>query len=160
MFIATVCYLRDNDRTLLLHRTKKKEDATKGTFIGIGGKIEGKESLEACVRREFTEETGLILLDPRFQGMALFKNGDESTWLVAVYVATHYTGTLHPTREGELQWVDNERIPQLNLLEGDRIFLPYLFKPEIFAATFWYTIEGERKTLRGHEIYTIAPPQG
>lgn len=156
MFVATVCYLRHNDRTLFLHRTKKKNDATKGTFIGIGGKIEESESLEACVRREFTEETGLTILDPRLQGMALFENGNESRWLVAIYVARQYAGTLHPTREGELQWVENEKIPQLNLLEGDRIFLPYLFKPDIFAATFRYTIEGERKTLKDYEIYTIA----
>ncbi len=155
MFIATVCYLRDQDKTLFLYRNKKKEDATKGTFIGIGGKINPGESLEACVRREFVEETGLTLLDPQFQGMALFENGDESTWLVAIYVARHYTGTLRTTDEGELQWVDNDRIPRLNMLEGDRLFFPYLFKPEIFTATFRYRIDGEQKRLVDHQIYTI-----
>ena len=155
--MATVCYLRSDDKTLLLHRTKKKDDATKGTFIGIGGKIEGNESLDECVQREFTEETGLTVLDPRLQGMALFENGNDSTWLVAVYVATQYSGTLHPTREGELQGVNNGKIPQLNLWEGDRIFLPYLFKPGRFAATFRYRIDGEQKTLVEHEIYTIVP---
>ena len=59
MKLTTQCYIRCEDKVLMLHRIKKKIDINQGKWIGIGGKIEGGESPDECVRREVLEETGL-----------------------------------------------------------------------------------------------------
>lgn len=40
--LTTCCYLKKDGKTLLLHRTKKKNDINEGKWIGIGGKLEKK----------------------------------------------------------------------------------------------------------------------
>ena len=155
MNLATLCYLREGNKTLFLYRNKKENDINAGTYIGIGGKVQTKETFDQCVRREFQEESGLTLLDPILKGDVLFKNEGAENWLVAMYVASKYTGTLHPSKEGELQWVDNDKIDQLKLSEGDRKFLPYVFKPEFFHGTFKYKVEDGRRTLLEYKIERV-----
>ena len=46
MILSTVCYIEKDEKYLMLHRTKKKNDINKDKWIGIGGKIEDKESPE------------------------------------------------------------------------------------------------------------------
>ena len=40
-----------------------------------------------------------------------------------LYTATGWTGTLIDCDEGDLEWVDKDRVPALPIWEGDRIFL-------------------------------------
>ena len=49
MILSTVCYIEKDGKYLMLHRTKKKNDINKDKWIGIGGKIEDKESPEESV---------------------------------------------------------------------------------------------------------------
>ena len=58
---VTLCYIEQNGKYLMLHRTKKENDLNKDKWIGVGGKFEDKESPEECVIRETKEETGLTL---------------------------------------------------------------------------------------------------
>ena len=58
---TTLCYIKQNDKYLMLHRTKKSDDLNEGKWIGIGGHMEDGESPEECVVREVREETGLVL---------------------------------------------------------------------------------------------------
>jgi 8-oxo-dGTP diphosphatase len=51
MINTTLCYIEQNDKYLLLHRVKKKNDINKDKWIGIGGKFEEWESPEDCIRR-------------------------------------------------------------------------------------------------------------
>ena len=61
MILSTVCYIEQDGRYLMLHRTKKKKDVNHEKWIGVGGKLEAQESPEECVVREVWEETGLML---------------------------------------------------------------------------------------------------
>lgn len=61
MILSTVCYIEKDNKCLMLHRTKKKNDVNKDKWIGVGGKFEKDESPEECVLREVMEETGLKL---------------------------------------------------------------------------------------------------
>ncbi len=36
-------------------------------------------------------------------------------------------------------WIPNEKLPDLNLWEGDRIFMPWLFQDKFFSARFIYS---------------------
>lgn len=136
---ATLCYVRCEGRTLMLHRNKKDGDVHKGKWNGLGGKFDAGESPEECVIREIREESGLTLLDPRLRGVLTFpafKNGED--WLVFVYTATRFEGGLIPCAEGDLEWVEDSRLMGLPLWEGDLIFLPWLDQERFFSGKFVY----------------------
>ena len=136
---ATWCYVRAGGRTLMLHRNKKPGDAYLGKWNGLGGKFEAGESPEECVLREIREESGLALLDPKLRGVLTFpafRNGED--WLVFVYTATRFEGSLIPCAEGDLEWVEDSRLATLPLWEGDRIFLPWLEQDKFFSGKFVY----------------------
>jgi 8-oxo-dGTP diphosphatase len=40
MKLATLCYIRQDNRTLMLHRIKKANDMHEGKWNGLGGKFE------------------------------------------------------------------------------------------------------------------------
>ena len=39
MILTTMCYLKRNHQTLLLHRIKKQKDINEGKWIGVGGSL-------------------------------------------------------------------------------------------------------------------------
>ena len=119
---TTLCYLEQNGKWLLLHRNKKKNDPNHDKWIGIGGKFEENESPDDCVRREFREETGLELTEYRYCGIVTFVNG-EWTEYMHLFHATGFTGTVLNCDEGVLEWIQKERLVELQQWEGDKIFL-------------------------------------
>lgn len=126
---TTLCYIQnDCGQTLLLHRVKKENDLNKDKWVGIGGGFEDKESPEDCLLREVYEETGLTLTRYRYRGIVTFVSDRWETEYMHLYTADGYTGTLCECNEGNLEWVDNARIPQLPAWAGDRIFLDLIAK--------------------------------
>lgn len=139
MKLATICYVRQDDRTLMIHRVKKKNDVHEGKWNGLGGKFEPGETPEECARREIFEESGLKvrkLLLKGFLSFPLFAN--EEDWYAFVFIASDFEGELIDSLEGNLRWIDNSELLKLNLWEGDRIFLPWLDQPGFFSAKFSY----------------------
>lgn len=145
---ATLCYVRSGGRTLMLHRNKKEGDVHRGKYNGLGGKLDAGESPEECVVREVREESGLNLLDPRLRGVLTFpafKDGED--WIVFVYTATRFEGEIGDCPEGTLSWVEDGKLLDLPLWEGDRVFLPWLDGGRFFSAKFVYR-DGR---LAGHD---------
>lgn len=127
--LTTLCYIEKEDRYLMLHRISKKNDVNKEKWIGVGGHFEKDESPEDCLLREVKEETGLALTSYHFRGIVTFilkDKGSELTEYMCLYTADGYEGTLCDCNEGVLKWVDKNEIFNLNLWEGDRIFLRLL----------------------------------
>ena len=149
MKLATLCYIRDDEKTLMIHRNKKADDYHKGKWNGLGGKFNPGETPEECVKREVEEESGLIVKDPVLRGIITFPLFDGvDDWYVFLYTATDYEGELKETDEGELEWVPNELIYNLNLWPGDKIFMRWLFNNKFFSAKFNYK-DGE---FAGYEV--------
>lgn len=123
MGLTTLCYLEQGDSYLLLHRTKKEQDINKDKWIGVGGHFKQGESPEDCLVREVKEETGLDLLQYTFRGIVTFLCDDNEAEYMHLYTADKWNGTMHTCDEGELVWVKKEKMFQLNLWEGDKIFL-------------------------------------
>ncbi len=137
--LATLCYIKDGSRTLMLHRVKRKNDIHEGKWNGLGGKFEAGESPEACVTREIKEECGLTIRNPELRGFLTFPEfarGDD--WYVFVFVARDFDGELTETEEGHLEWIDDDRLLDLNLWGGDRYFLEHLESGRFFSGTFTY----------------------
>lgn len=142
MKLATLCYLRRGGHTLMLHRVKKADDMHAGKWNGLGGKFEPGESPEDCAIREIFEESGLVVRDPDLRGFLTFPGfKDDEDWYAFVFVATDFEGDLIDSPEGNLAWIPDERVHDLPLWEGDRIFLPWLDRPGFFSGTFKYIDE-------------------
>ncbi len=124
--LSTLCYLERDGAYLMLHRTVKKNDVNKDKWIGVGGHFEEGESPEECVLREVLEETGYRLTSYRFRGLVTFLSGDGVTEYMSLFTADGFEGDEIPCDEGELEWVSMERLEELNLWEGDKIFFRLL----------------------------------
>lgn len=139
MKLATLCYLRRNGQTLMMHRIKRAGDMHYGKWNGLGGKFHPGETPEECVIREVKEESGFLVSHPALKGFLTFPSFDEDDdWYVFVFVATEFTGSLAETEEGHLNWIKDSELTKLDLWEGDHIFLPWLDKPGLFSAKFTY----------------------
>ena len=123
---TTLCYIEEDGKYLMLHRTKKKNDPNENKWVGIGGKFEEGESPEDCLCREVKEETGLTLSSYRYRGIVTFVSDVYPTEYMHLFTAHAYTGELITCKEGELAWVTKEAVPTLPLWEGDRVFLRLL----------------------------------
>ena len=108
--LSTLCYIEQDGKYLMLHRTVKKHDVNKEKWIGVGGHFEAEESPEECLLREVKEETGYTL------------TGDGVTEYMSLFTADGFEGTPIPCDEGELAWVAVEEVWKLNIWEGDKIF--------------------------------------
>jgi 8-oxo-dGTP diphosphatase len=120
---TTLCYIRRGGDTLLLHRVKKENDENRDKWVGIGGKFEEGESPEDCLLREVREETGLTLDSWRYRGLVTFVSDEWGTEYMNLFTSDAFHGTLTDCDEGVLEWLPWERLPQLPIWEGDKIFL-------------------------------------
>ena len=140
MKLTTLCYVRHNGQTLMLHRVKKAHDMHQGKWNGLGGKLENGESPEACAVREIQEESGLLVSDPRMHGVLTFPAFDGfEDWYVFVFTATQFTGHLIDSNEGVLAWIDDDKVLDLTLWEGDKIFIQWLNQEKFFSGVFHYS---------------------
>ena len=139
MKLATLCYIIDNNKTLMIYRNKKENDYHEGKWNGLGGKFELGESPEDCAIREMKEETGLDIKNPVMKGFITFPNFDGvDDWYVFIFVIKEFEGELIDSPEGHLEWIENNKLSELNLWEGDKVFLPWLFQEKFFSAKFNY----------------------
>lgn len=139
MKLFTLCYVRKDNKTLMLHRVKKQNDIHQGKWNGLGGKLEPGETPEDCVIREIQEESGLTI-KPMLKGLLTFPEffaNDEDDYTF-VFTANDFHGTLIESNEGDLEWIDNDKLLDLPLWEGDKIFLPWLEKDGFFSGKFQY----------------------
>lgn len=120
--LSTLCYIEQDGKYLMLHRTVKENDVNKDKWIGVGGHFEKNESPEECLLREVKEETGYTLTSWQYRGIVTFVYGEDVTEYMSLYTADGFDGEPIPCDEGELEWVDKEQVLRLNLWEGDKIF--------------------------------------
>ena len=148
MILSTLCYIEKDDKYLMLHRTKKKNDINRDKWLGVGGKIEEGESPEECMIREVKEETGLTLKEYQLRGIVTYVSNKWETEYMYVFTANEFEGNLIECDEGDLEWIEKEKIDTLPTWEGDHIFVDKLQKDDgCFSVKFEY--DGE-KLVRYH----------
>ena len=162
MEITTLCYIEDDGKYLMLHRTKKKNDINEGKWIAPGGHCENGESPDDCVQREVMEETGLKLNSVRFRGIVtfyskaikddrdgLYDENEKDPWskdvtdYMCLFTSDDFEGTLADCNEGTLEWVDKNNLSELNLWKGDLIFLDLIKNPEQQFFSLKLTYDGD-----------------
>jgi 8-oxo-dGTP diphosphatase len=147
--LATLCYVRHQGQTLMLHRIKKANDMHAGKWNGLGGKLLPGETPEACAIREVEEESGLTLINPLLRGMITFPGfANDDDWYCFLFVGREFTGELIDSDEGVLAWIDDTVLLDLPLWPGDRIFIPWLDVDAFFSGRFTY-VDGQ---LQDHDV--------
>ncbi|KKK39425.1 NUDIX hydrolase [Mesobacillus campisalis] len=137
------CLLVKDNKVLLLQKPRR------GWWVAPGGKMEpGETAKESCIR-EYREETGIYLLNPKIKGIFTFviKEEDQvvSEWMMFTFNATESTGVhLERSEEGVLAWHDTEEIKNLPMAAGDYHILDYMVHGQgIIYGTFTYTPDFE-----------------
>ena len=114
-------YLKNDDEVLLIKKAEGRMH--QGEWIGLGGKLEPGEDPVASAVREFKEESGLLLADPKLRGTFIWID-EMKCGIVHIVTGTKWTGGLRESEEGELRW---HPIEDLTTLEGlathQRLFL-------------------------------------
>ena len=125
MVETVLAYIQRNNQYLLLFRNKKKNDINEGKWIGVGGHVEKGETPEDALVREIKEETNLDVLSYSKRGIVYFINNNISE-AMHLYVVDQVKGSIRECDEGELQYIDIDKMDDLPMWEGDKIFLQFL----------------------------------
>lgn len=122
----TLIFITRDDDVLLINGSPQKR-LWANRYNGIGGHIERGEDVLTAARRELYEETGISVSDLWLCGSVMVDASE--TIGIAIYVlrGEYKGGNLQRSEEGELEWVDRERIFSLPLVEDLPILLPKIF---------------------------------
>jgi len=134
--LTVLCLIQDGDRLLLQNRVKAD---WKGYTLP-GGHVEPGESFVDAVVREMKEETGLDILQPRLVGIKQFPR-DGGRYVVLLFKTEHFSGELVSSDEGEMEWVEPERLPELNTVDDLGDMLRVFNDPAL--TEFQYLIDGD-----------------
>ncbi len=127
---ATACYLKKDDKVLMIKFNNKWGQV----YAPPGGKFEPGESPLDCIIREYYEETGLKIINPKLQGISYWKDSYEG--IIFIYVAEDYDGEIKESDEGKLEWVHIDNLYKIEQFDQNKIFTPNLFKDEVFEGNF------------------------
>jgi len=145
---VTNCVLVQDDKILLLQKPRR------GWWVAPGGKMEQGESIKDTVIREYREETGIYLKNPKIKGIFTFiiKEGNEivSEWMMFTFFATEFTGeNVDQSEEGKLKWHSLEEVAELPMAPGDHHILEFMMKGAgLIYGTFTYTPDFELLAYR------------
>ncbi len=131
---VNMCMIRDGEKVLVIDR--QKPDWPGVTFPG--GHVEKGESFVDAVIREVQEETGLTIEDPVLCGTKQFQTDSDARYVVLFYKATHFSGELKSSDEGEVFWIDRKDLSKyplsmdmeamVQVMESDRLSEFYYYK--------------------------------
>lgn len=126
MVKTSLCYLTYENEYLMLYRNKKENDPNAGKWIGVGGKLEIGETPTECAIREIYEETGIQvdLSHLTACGIVHFKSdtfSDEDMYLFNAKLPTR--PDISDCNEGTLKWIPADKLLDLPMWQGDKIFL-------------------------------------
>ena len=102
--LSTLCYIEQDGKYLMLHRTVKENDINKDKWIGVGGHFEKGKVRRNVFFVRYGKETGYTLTSWRYRGIVTFVYGEDVVEYMSLYTADGFTGTPIACDEGELEW--------------------------------------------------------
>lgn len=143
----TLCFLLRDRQVLLLHR---RHAPNAGMWNGIGGKLEpGEDPFAACIR-EVREETGLTIPAPRLRGfLVITVQATGEVWIIYVFTAPAPKEPAVSSPEGDLEWVDADRIRSLPTPADLPVILPRILAGDgVLVARVDYATDEAVEPLR------------
>lgn len=111
---TVLCLISDENGNILVE--DRKDPKWPGVSLP-GGHVEPCESFTQAAIREVWEETGLTMEDPRLCGVKQFQTNEHTRYVVFLYKATKYSGTLHSSDEGEVFWIKRNELHKYLVVE-------------------------------------------
>lgn len=115
-----------NGKVLLAKRSRNDPLRHKWEFPG--GKIEGDETPEECLRRELNEELGIEADIGDFICSSRHAYEHISVELLAFRV-TKFSGVIRPLDHEEIRWVEPEQFHHYDFPEADALILERIKTP-------------------------------
>jgi 8-oxo-dGTP diphosphatase len=119
----TLSFIMHGDQVLLLHGAPTKR-IWPNKYNGVGGHVEADEDIYTSAVREMREETGLEVADARLRGIVNVDVGQETGIIVFVFTARALRQDVRSSPEGTLEWVKQDQIKTLDLVEDLPDLLP------------------------------------
>ena len=131
---TNMCMISDGNGNVLV-QDRRNPDWPGITFPG--GHVEPGESFTDSVVREVFEETGLTIENPQLCGLKQFQTRQSERYVVFLYRADRYHGTLRSSSEGEVFWIPREKLPEYPLVPDFPDMVRVFEEPELNE--FFYT---------------------
>lgn len=112
--LENMCMIREGSKVLVEEKIGKD---IKG-IIFPGGHVEEHEPIVDSVIREVREETGLTIEDPVLCGVKDWIDEDGSRFIVFLFRAEKYSGTLTSSSEGKVFWTEISEVLNLPWIWG------------------------------------------
>ena len=138
--LTVLCLITDGDRILLQNRTKNDWQG----YTLPGGHVEPGESFVDAVIREMKEETGLDIKNPRLAGVKQFPI-EGGRYIVLLFKANEYSGTVVSSDEGQMVWVDSNHLPEIHTVDDFENLIRVINDPDL--TVFQYLVDGETWTV-------------
>lgn len=120
---AAISYIFHDGKALMI---KRKKEPFMGYIVAPGGRFEKGETPFQCVEREIMEETGLKMKNYNLKIVTSEIGPDHYNWILYIFVCSGFTGSVIESDEGELYWVEAEKLPSKNMSDIDLRMLPYV----------------------------------
>ena len=138
---TTGIYLIKDNKILFLVRKKENDKIHKqGMYLPIGGHVELGEGIEEATIREVKEESGITVHSLELKGILYIRSQNTGDYdiMMTVFTSSDFTGEPIAGREGYFEWIDLEKMQDVNLYEGDKIYLQLLLNRQFFVIEFLY----------------------
>ena len=125
---TNMCMISDGNGNVLV-QDRKNPDWPGVTFPG--GHVEPGEAFTESVIREVYEETGLTIENPKLCGVKQFQTDKGERYVVFLYRADRFTGTLVSSDEGEVYWVPRAELAKYPLAPDFMDMVRVFEEPEL-----------------------------
>ena len=119
----TLSFITHGDEVLLLRGAPTKR-IWPNKYNGVGGHVEADEDVFTSAIREMREETGLDVAEAHLRGILNIDVGQETGIIVFVFTAQALGRDVRPSPEGALEWIKQDQIKTLDLVEDLPELLP------------------------------------
>lgn len=133
----TLCFITHGQDVLLLRGAPTKR-IWPDKYNGVGGHVEAGEDILTSALREMKEETGLDVAGVCLRGVVNVDAGQPTGILVFVFTAQALGREVTPSHEGTLEWIKQDQVTSLDLVEDLPQLLPRVLamrpdEPPFFA---------------------------
>lgn len=135
---AAMCYIFDDNKALMI---KRKKEPFSGNIVAPGGKFEAGETPLLCVQREIHEETGLQIKDCSLKIVTSEIGPKHYNWLLYIFVCSRFEGEVVESDEGELCWIEKDKLSLHEMADIDKRMLPYVMDDKKYFMKLKYDSE-------------------